>query len=723
MEYSLFVTCPAGIENILSQELEQLGASELSETVTGVICQAPLEAIYRICLWSRYANRVILLLARGDSGDRERIYRSVVSLPWQAHIGAKNSFKVDFSGANEHIRHTQFGARVVKDAIVDHFREADLPRPDVELDSPDIRINVRLTKKRIYIGLDLSGDSLHKRGYRAGSGLAPIKENLAAALLYRADWPSYSDRSLPLVDPMCGSGTFLIEAALFALGIAPGLYREHFGFEHWLNHDSKLWEQVRTEADTSRQKAISNENCMIFGCEITASICEQARENIERAGLAKHIRLFNTGLKTASFDVDLPSAGLLICNPPYGMRMGEADQLSMDYQSLADVSKARFPGWTLGILSSNPDLLAETRLRFDKKYRIFNGPIPCEFRLYSLKTPEEQLTVNKIERAPDLHELSAGAMMVANRLDKNLRKLKRWREQGGIECFRAYDADLPEYAAAVDVYRDAIHVQEYQAPKSIDVSAAKTRLGELVSAVAKVFSCAPEKIFVKTRKINRGNAQYEKIRDIDERDFFEVHEAKARVLVNLKSYLDTGLFLDHRPLRLQIGAEAKGVRFLNLFCYTAVATVHAVLGGAKTSTSVDMSNTYIDWAKKNFALNNIRSDAHKVVRENAIEWLNQCREGFDLIMLDPPSFSNSKKMRESFDVQRDHVKVIKRCMDLLSPKGKLYFSNNLKSFKISEEILDVFSVSDITQSTIDLDFSRNKKIHHCFLIQHSISRA
>jgi 23S rRNA (guanine2445-N2)-methyltransferase / 23S rRNA (guanine2069-N7)-methyltransferase len=206
-----------------------------------------------------------------------------------------------------------------------------------------------------------------------------------------------------------------------------------------------------------------------------------------------------------------------------------------------------------------------------------------------------------------------------------------------------------------------------------------------------------------------------------EGDFFTVQEGHAKFWVNLIDYLDTGLFLDHRPLRLKIAEHSQGKKFLNLFCYTATASVHAALGGATESTSVDMSNTYIDWARRNFELNKINLYAHKLVQADCLQWLNECRNGYDLIMLDPPTFSNSKRMEGVLDVQRDHVALVTRCMELLNTNGRLYFSTNLRGFKLDRESLAKYQLDDITASTIDVDFERNPKIHHCYLIQHAAS--
>jgi len=404
----------------------------------------------------------------------------------------------------------------------------------------------------------------------------------------------------------------------------------------------------------------------------------------------------------------------VVCNPPYGERLGEVEALKETYLAIADMSKRQFPGWTLAVFTGNPELAREMRLRPKRVNKFFNGPLPCELYAFELLSVE-QATLRRDRDLVREEDLSEGALMVANRIKKNLRKLVAWLKTAETSAYRVYDADLPEYAAAVDLYDGMVHVQEYAAPKTIPEEVSQRRLRELLSAVAYVFAVSQKNIAVKTRQRNRGAQQYEKLDESGE--FSIVNEGQCKFWVNLHDYLDTGLFLDHHPLRRRLFADARGKRFLNLFCYTATATVHAALGGASQSVSVDMSNTYLDWAARNFSLNSINRDRHQLVQADCLKWLNQCRQGFDLIMLDPPTFSNSKRMEGVLDVQRDHVAMIKRCMELLNPGGKLYFSTNLRSFKLDFDSLDGFSVEDISAQTIDVDFSRNPKIHRCFLLQ------
>ena len=521
----------------------------------------------------------------------------------------------------------------------------------------------------------------------------------------------------PLVDPMCGSATLIVEAIWIAADVAPGLLRSHYGFQHWLGHDATLWSTLLDEARDRRRAGLEKFSNSVIGMDRNPSMIAAARQNLEAAGLTGYAMLECRDIDQFALpQTVMDKQGLLICNPPYGERLGDIEALRGVYRRLAQVVKERCAGWHFAVLTGNSELAQEMRLRADKKYRLFNGAIESQLLLYQI------LSVDVARLRDDSvteDTLSEGATMVLNRLRKNHRKLRSWLKRTGTECYRLYDADLPEYSAAIDIYAGQIHIQEYAAPKTIESHKARRRWRELLQAVSVAQETPVAAMAQKIRKQNRGAEQYERIAPENSIDqSFQVREGRARFWVDLHQYLDTGLFLDHRLLRLRIAGESRGKRFLNLFCYTATATVHAALGGADRSISVDMSRTYINWAERNFALNNINIYRHQLVQADCLKWLKECREGFDVIMLDPPSFSNSRRMEDVLDIQRDHVGLVVRCMELLNPGGILYFSNNLRSFKLDHTALAAYRISDITRQTIDEDFVRNPKIHHCFMIEH-----
>lgn len=724
--HNFIATCPRGFESLLSQELNTFGATDMRETAGGVYFNATTESLYRSCLWSRLANKILAPLEKGKIPDKDALYTLVHDLPWEQHFPKGASLRVDFYGTDKLIRHSNFGALAVKDAIVDRLREQHGERPSVEREYPDLVINAHLSKGSLQVALDLSGESLHRRGYRVAQGSAPLKENLAAALLLRAGWPEIAARGGALLDPMCGSGTFLIEAAMMAADIAPGLLRDQFGFHHWLQFDAELFARLKAEAVERECAGLARALPEIRGYDIDARVLGKAEQNIHALGLEKVVRVSHKAI----VDFKKPSHkqiddGLLICNPPYGERLGEVEALRETYQQLAQAVKRELPGWQCAVFTGNPELGQEMRLRAKRKYKFFNGPIASELLLFDIVSEEE---AKLKEPGPDEAEknlltdsdaeLNEGALMVYNRIQKNRKRLRNWLQKEAVECYRVYDADMPEYAAAVDVYGEHLHIQEYAAPATIDERKADKRFQELLQGCAQALDIRAEEIYIKQRKRKRGKQQYEKryAGALDMQHFFTVREAQAKFYVNLEDYLDTGLFLDHRPLRLRIAEEAQGKSFLNLFCYTATASVHAALGGANHSISVDMSNTYLEWARKNFELNNVHRDRHKLERADCVTWLQQCRQGFDLILLDPPSFSNSKKMEGVLDIQRDHVQLVDRCMDILNPGGKLYFSNNLRKFRLDPALEKRYRVENITRETLGPDFVKNPKIHHCWKI-------
>jgi len=753
MIYEFFAACPKGLESLLFDELHTLGATDIRETVAGVYFHGDHRVGYRVCLWSRLANKVLLPLKTISLKGNDSLYEGAASIAWDEHIDPEGTLSVDFLGTNDQIRNTQYGAVRVKDAIVDHFRSRYQTRPSVQKQQPDLLVNARLSKGKVVISIDLAGYSLHRRGYRSQQGIAPLKENLAAAILLRAQWPAIAANGGTIIDPMCGSATLLIEAAMMVADIAPGFWRSHFGFSRWRQFQPEIWAELRQDAVARREKGIETlreltQNTMEFrGYDNDHRVLKAAESNILNAGLEAFIRVVCKPVEALSRPTHKPlSHGLLVCNPPYGERLGEEKALQPLYQRLGELLKTEFTGWQAGIFTANSELAKKLHIRAVKKYKFYNGSL--ETHLFRFEITDEYFIQPKttspwkaldtddgvadgavdktaepaaIKQVPCYDDLSSGAQMVCNRLKKNAKQLRKWVNKQKISSYRVYDADMPEYAAAIDLYNEYVHVQEYAAPKTVDENKAAHRLDELMNAIPVAFDVLPENIFLKQRRRNKGKEQYQRLEQQQHRALIKVQEASATLLVNLWSYLDTGLFLDHRPVRRLIAQQVSGKRFLNLFCYTASASVQAALAGASASVSVDMSATYLKWAADNFQANHISETRHQLVAQDCMSWLNECRQGFDLILLDPPSFSNSKRMQDVFDVQRDHVTLVRRCMDILTPGGTLIFSNNLRSFSLEPSLENDYTICDITEQTLDPDFQRNRKIHRCYTIKHKES--
>ncbi|PYF83231.1 23S rRNA m(2)G-2445 methyltransferase [Marinomonas alcarazii] len=705
--YALEITCPLGLENVLEKELHGEGLTQTRLGEAQVKLTTDLEGMYKACLWSRVATRVMLPIASFKMESADDLYDGVKAIQWSDHMKATNTMAIDCHGTNHHIRNTQFGAVRAKDAIADYFVALTGERPNVEKEQPEVRIALRIKREVVTVSIDLSGESMHRRGYRQHGGMAPLKENLAAGLLLRAGWGT--DCGLTqLIDPMCGSGTFLVEAALMSLDIAPGLRRQYWGFKGWKQHDHRMWQQLMDFAK-NRKKDPATLGIRFQGTDREQKAIAAARENIKRAGLTGVIDVSMTPFQEHEFDILPDVPGLVITNPPYGERIGDEMALIALYRQLGEWVVSNVRGWQFMMLTSNDHLARQIPVRPEKSTRVINGGIECRAYRFPL------LAGNIKEDVVAQSVMTPGAQMFANRLQKNAKKLKKWVEKNKIQCYRVYDADMPEYAVAIDIYGDWAHVQEYQAPKSVDPEKAKQRLFEVMSAIPTALNISEANVILKQRQRQTGKEQYEKF-DQTKHEMI-VEEYGCEFIVNLKDYLDTGLFLDHRPVRKLIQDKANGVRFLNLFCYTATASVHAGQGGARSSLSVDMSNTYTEWARRNIELNEFSDRDHQVERADCIEWLKQSRDKFDLIFMDPPTFSNSKKMADVLDIQRDHGELVRLAMARLARGGELIFSNNYRRFVLDESLEQEYDVKNITRETLDPDFDRNDKIHQCYIIK------
>ena len=714
-EQTFIATAPEGIEPLLTAELAALGATATKAGRGGIRFEGSLELAYRACLWSRTASRVLLPLAEFPVAEVDALYAGIHALPWEDHLAPNGTLAVEFTGTGSGIDHSHYGAQRVKDAIVDRFRERCGQRPGVDRHQPSLRIHVLLRDAQVTVSLDLSGDSLHRRGYREATVIAPLKETLAAALLLKSGWLEIAAAGGPLLDPLCGSGTLAMEAAWIAGDHAPGLLREYWGFSGWLGHVPALWQRLLNEA---QQRWIPGklQIPLIIASDHDPKAVRAALTNARRAGVADRLRIERREVSALQ---PLPGAsGLLIANPPYGERLGADEDLAGFYTELGEVLRTRFVGWRAALFTGNPELGKRMGLRAEKVHRFHNGPLECRLLRFRVE-PEffvDRETADQRSRNRALQQAAAGgAEGFINRLHKNLRHLGKWAAREGVRCYRLYDADLPEYAVAVDRYEQWLHVQEYAPPATVDADRARERLEQVMAALPAALELPAENVFLKVRQRQRGSSQYQK--QAQQGRFHEVHEGPARFLVNFTDYLDTGLFLDHRLTRRRLGELASGRRFLNLFGYTGAATVYAALGGAISTTTVDLSATYLDWARRNLELNGIRGTQHQLIPADCRQWLVWARERYGLIFVDPPTFSNSKRLDHDFEVQRDHVELLRQALRLLTPDGTLVFSTNHRRFRLDREALAGVQIEDWSRQTLPLDFSRDPKIHQCWILR------
>ncbi|NOH27647.1 bifunctional 23S rRNA (guanine(2069)-N(7))-methyltransferase RlmK/23S rRNA (guanine(2445)-N(2))-methyltransferase RlmL [Vibrio mediterranei] len=695
-----------GLENLLAQELEQLGLTSVKPVQAGVKFKASNEQIYRACLWSRYASRFVKVLSEFTCQDDMDLYLAASSINWINHFHSSKKFIVDFNGTNREIRNSQYGAMKVKDAVVDCFNKKNLPRPNISKDRADVRVHVRLHRDKALIGLDMVGSGLHQRGYRTEAGRAPLRETLAAAIVARSGWKQGQN----MLDPMCGSGTLLIEAAMLAANMAPGVKRQTWCFEALEDFEPEVWAEVKSEANVQARRGVKKTDSRFWGFDNDPKVLRTAKENAKRAGVEE---LINFELGDAS-QVPKPTEfgeGVVVCNPPYGERLGTEPGLIALYTEFGNQLKTQFGGCQASIFSSSDDLLSCLRMRAEKQFKLNNGALQCHQKNYSIsQRSEDELVGNKDAQvvAPDF----------SNRLKKNIGKIGKWAKKEGLDCYRIYDADLPDYNVAVDVYQDYLVIQEYAAPKSIPEETAKRRLTDVIRASIKVSGVDTNNVVLKVREKKKGSSQYNKLATKSSK--LHVNEYGAKLIVNLYDYLDTGLFLDHKVTRRKLGEMASNKDFLNLFAYTGSATVHAALGRAKSTTTVDMSNTYLEWAKENMKLNGQVGRQHQYIQADCLQWLEKANGSYDLIFIDPPTFSNSKRMEQSFDVQRDHVTLMTNLKRLLREEGTIVFSNNKRHFKMDLKALEELGLKaeNISDKTLPLDFARNKHIHNCWVITH-----
>lgn len=742
----LTAACAFGLEAIVKRELISLGFAARVEQPGRISFEGDWHAVAKANVWLRTADRILIEVQKFQAPDFDTLYDTVKAFDWSEILPANANFPVTGRSRLSQLTSVPAVQRSVKRAVVEslkHYHKVEvLPE-----DGPVYKIDVALLKDEATLTIDTTGPSLHKRGYRKLTGMAPLKETLAAALVTLSVW----NPERVLLDPFCGTGTIPIEAALIGLNIAPGLQRD-FSFCRWPSISPTVLDQVKRDAVAAqaRQRELT-----IMGTDVDADALEMARFHARKAGVESQIHFQQKAFEDFRSKREY---GCVVTNPPYGERLEDTENLLPLYQSIPMVLQ-RVPTWSLFLLTNMPRFEGIVQRTANRRRKLFNGRIECTyFQFLGPRPPRNQTRSDHTQNHPtqpatsedplastkQTHSQNAErqprvkrqtdpekappvfgglrdqdrqqAELFRNRLVKRARHLRRWPTRRNIDCFRIYERDIPEIPLVVDRYGDALHITRYDRPHDRDLARDAAWLELMQKTAAATLEIPIHRVFVKQRHQERQ--QHTKV-DSRKR-MSEVHEGDLKFLVNLSDYIDTGLFLDHRNLRRMVREKADGKDFLNLFAYTGSFTVNAALGGAQSTTTVDLSKNYLDWAKENLKLNGLDGPQHKFIAKDAIEFLNSAanspQQRYDLAVVDPPTFSNSKRTETDWDVQQRHVELLNLTQQVMRPDGLIFFSTNYRRFKLDTARLRGLDYREISKQTVPEDF-RNKRIHRCWQMQ------
>lgn len=749
-QFDLLATSGFGLETLVRREIEALGYEAKIISPGRILFRGDESAIREANLWLRTAERVVIRMAHAPVTDFGQLFDLARSTPWHEWIPVDGVFPVNGRSHKSQLASVPACQKIVKKAIVEQLREGhqtvELPETGVEFPIEVIMLNDEAT-----LVLDTTGVGLHKRGYRYYVGEAPLRETLSAALVQLSHWKPEQ----PFWDPFCGSGTIAIEAALIGRNLAPGLNRE-FLCEQWPRVGGPAWEELR---ESARSRSLPSLPEPLLATDLSEEALRLARKHAEAAGVADEIHFQKRDFHDLS---SKRKYGCLITNPPYGERIGEKQEIEELYRAMPEVLR-RLKTWSHYLITARADFEKLVGQKASKRRKLYNGRLECTYYQFHGPRPHKRAKRTEEEKDSSLattalashsdgteqrkptsdaqHESAVAspknenqkratsspqafgglreestrqAEEFSNRLRNRARHLRRWPTKRGITCFRLYDRDVPDVPLAVDRYEDALVVAEYERPHERTPAEHGDWLDLMLRTLAETLEVPRDRVFLKKRERQQGESQYGRV--ADERSIHLVNEGGLRFRTNLSDYLDTGLFLDHRQTRLRVRDEAEGKRFLNLFAYTGSFTVYAADGGATQTTTVDLSKNYLDWAEANLKLNDMAAgDKHRMFREDSRDYVNSLPKEpmFDLAVVDPPTFSNSKRTDEDWDVQRDAVPLLNELADRMSVGGVIYFSTNFRRFKFAESALVNLSSREISHQTVPEDF-RNQRIHRCW---------
>ena len=776
-----YASCPEGFESALADELKWLGLSHVRRLKGRATFEGELEEGYRACLWSRLASRVFVVLGRFEAQDADELYDSVYDIAWETIIRPGATIAITARGVTEQLRNTRFSALRAKDALCDRLAETTGRRADVDAADPDVHLLLSLRQRRASISLDLSGDPLFKRlppaATRAGEGAHVLRPDYAALVLSQVGWTAlcereltaddYENEALPtLIDASCAGGGLLLEAVNILTDRAPGTAREHWGFEGWQLHDAALWKQLLAEA-RERETAARERQARIVAVDIDPAARKTAERMVKCAGYKRFVDFCAAkpatvldhagavaGAAVVADTTETPlslmhDAMTLIGELRRAPELAAAPVAALTRDGLLARALHAEPERSIAVMPNNEEATVEVWPSLDHAAAAFEAATSANAEEQAAAAQDEAANIPMPEPAAML-DLGDGKPLpvlipeseqFANRLRKNARLRRKWAKREGVSCYRVYDADLPDYSAAIDLYEGCpqtpgrwLVIAEYAAPKTIDPALAQARMLDILAIAPRILDVPAEHVHAKARMRSRGGSQYGKQgagkggpgerANIARRRLPLIEEGGLTFAVNFDDYLDVGIFLDHRVTRNLVREHAKQARrFLNLFAYTGTATCYAADGGVEETVTVDLSNTYLDWAERNMRQNGFVGPQHHFVRDDVLAWIRdqrQTRNRWDLIFVDPPTFSNSSKMgRRTWDVQRDHVELLAGVSRLLAQGGHAIFSCNLRGFRPETRKLARAGVvlEDITAQTIPEDFARNQKVHHCYIVR------
>jgi len=741
---NLTAACAFGLEALVKRELIALGYQPKVSQPGRINFQGDWSAVCRANIWLRTADRVLLQVQQFDSPDFDALFDTIKDFDWSEFIPADAAFPVVGKSRLSELTSVPAIQRTVKKALVESLQRH---HGVIELHETGAtyKVEVALLNDVATLTLDTTGPSLHKRSYRRLVAEAPIKETLAAALVDLSVWRP----ERPLVDPFCGSGTIAIEAAMAGCNIAPGIARD-FSASQWATIDKKLWDDAIEQAHSLKR---SDVEMQIVATDRDNEVLNKARYHADQAGVAEHIHFQQKPF------IELRSSrkyGCIVTNPPTnmpkfeGLIQKQATRRRKLFNGRLECTYYQFLGPRPPRPSDRTDSAcsATNTLETSGSEVPESGWVPIESAqanqedaksvkpiadivaepIVSPNAPADPSAPAKTNKtvATGGNEPAAlfggltdkdyeQAGLFKNRLTKLARHLRRWPTKRNITCFRLYERDIPEIPLVVDRYEDYLHITEYERPHDRDIARHAQWLDLMCETAAATLDVPTKNVFLKRRKKGIENRQYEKVSRAGK--IATVNEGGLKFLINLTDYVDTGLFLDHRKTRQMVQKEAEDKDFLNLFAYTGSFSVYAAKAHASSTTTVDLSKNYLDWAQRNMEANGLTDSKHNFITSDILEFLAAAADNpmrmYDLAVVDPPTFSNSKKTAEDWEIQSRHVELLNLVHQIMRTGGVVYFSTNFRRFKFDEAALTNFEIREISKQTVPEDF-RNKRIHRCW---------